>query len=675
MRPALPQHWVQAVDERAADSGTPTSARSLPDSTPTSNAATADPPSFAESTEASDRAPGPAGSLSKLRANSSKRLLPGQAESTPTSIESGRSALPEQADTAGLSRGTDVVDSSTCEPDAALWAVSYADASPNGLPRQDTSNAVRPNAAAATEHPSSPAVAATDELLHSAEHSTAAEQQADPGSTVTDRGQVSHAGQMAPRDAVRVQQEAASATQRWQYAGLGGTVAPVTTAAGNVSSAQPVPQSETLATPMPKADHPVTEGPEAEQPQASDAAVAQEARPVADAGAQAGHGRSDRAVHAVPLNTEAQQSSLPPAAEQHPAGAFSETEFHNLDPQSDQGQSSLASQDDLTRSSAYAAASGSSNAAPSWAIPTSSSEIEQTPEAATSAAAGAASAASAGAKQGQVSRTSTEHGAPKSAAMLSLEAMIPPPFEFGSPPDPPAFPAHFQKAKAALPAAPAQPVFHAATPPRVVDTISTSPLEATDMAPAEAGFGHAEATAEAVNDRSNEFRPREALAPPWAGDTRQQGLLGATSGARLTRLDSPEVQRRIEQSAVDVQQAVNERDGRSSPGVGLGVGGSTPADALARATGTLKALVAGHAEEAESLSRGLPTHSGRVHMLFGAHASEFMASRVFTPRQPWYATLKAGKTGRTAAHSCSSTNIRAKDWSAELTCLLSLNVI
>ena len=39
-------------------------------------------------------------------------------------------------------------------------------------------------------------------------------------------------------------------------------------------------------------------------------------------------------------------------------------------------------------------------------------------------------------------------------------------------------------------------------------------------------------------------------------------------------------------------------------------------DALARATGTLKALAAGRFEEAESLSRGLPEVSGQHVLTF-----------------------------------------------------------
>ena len=71
-------------------------------------------------------------------------------------------------------------------------------------------------------------------------------------------------------------------------------------------------------------------------------------------------------------------------------------------------------------------------------------------------------------------------------------------------------------------------------------------------------------------------------------------------------LNSPEVQRQIEQTAAEVQEAVNERGWHTS----LSGGGTQEGEALARATGTLKALVAGHVEEAESLSRGLPSHSG-----------------------------------------------------------------
>ena len=183
-----------------------------------------------------------------------------------------------------------------------------------------------------------------------------------------------------------------------------------------------------------------------------------------------------------------------------------------------------------------------------------------------------------------------ESPAPKSAAMLSLEAMIPPPFDTGSPTFSPS-------AQSAPINAPRQSAFQNSGPLNFVDTAGYHQSVSDDSS---IRGGHAP-------------RPPQAPGPPSAGgdmtphDPALRGRHDPDPSFR--RLPSTEVQRRIEQTAVDVQQAVDERDGRQTYRRG-GVIEGAPEDALARATGTLRALAAGRSEEAESLSRGLPAHSG-----------------------------------------------------------------
>lgn len=184
-----------------------------------------------------------------------------------------------------------------------------------------------------------------------------------------------------------------------------------------------------------------------------------------------------------------------------------------------------------------------------------------------------------------------ESPAPKSAAMLSLEAMIPPPFDTGSPTASPTLSPSVQSAPTDTPR---QSAFQNAGPTDFVDTAARHHAASDDS-----GIRGGHAT-----------RPPQAPGPPSAGDTTPRDpSLRLTPDPSFRRLASTEVQRRIEQTAVDVQQAVDERDGRQSYGRGGAIEG-VPGDALARATGTLRALAAGRSEEAESLSRGLPTHSG-----------------------------------------------------------------
>ena len=191
-----------------------------------------------------------------------------------------------------------------------------------------------------------------------------------------------------------------------------------------------------------------------------------------------------------------------------------------------------------------------------------------------------------------------ESRAPKSAAMLSLEAMIPPPFETGSPTGSPTLPASTQSVSDPR----LHSAFQNAGPLDFVDTGDCHQASGGLMGPA----SQAASDSGIMVGRAN--RPPQAPTPPLAGDTSYD------PAPSFRRLASTEVQRRIEQTAVDVQQAVDERDGSQPYGRGRGsvVEGVT-SDALARATGTLRAVVAGRSEEAESLSRGLPTHSGESH--------------------------------------------------------------
>lgn len=191
-----------------------------------------------------------------------------------------------------------------------------------------------------------------------------------------------------------------------------------------------------------------------------------------------------------------------------------------------------------------------------------------------------------------------ESPAPKSAAMLSLEAMIPPPFDTGSPTCSPTLTA---SAPSAPSNAPTQSAFQNAGPLDFVDTAAHHHAASSD----DNGIRGGHAT-----------RPPQAPAPPSTGHmTPHDPSLGLTPDPSFRRLASTEVQRRIEQTAVDVQKAVDERDGSQTYGRG-GVIEGAPGDALARATGTLRALAAGRSEEAESLSRGLPTHSGESATVF-----------------------------------------------------------
>lgn len=199
-------------------------------------------------------------------------------------------------------------------------------------------------------------------------------------------------------------------------------------------------------------------------------------------------------------------------------------------------------------------------------------------------------------RRGDTVPESTAH---KSAAMLSLEAMIPPPFETGSPTGSPTFPASTQPAPHAVSDTRPHSAFQNAGALNFVDTVHRN----------QAGGGLPDPALQAEDNNGimvgRATRPPQAPAPPLGGDTSYD------PSPSFRRLASTEVQRRIEQTAVDVQQAVNERDGTQPYGRGRAdIAEGVPNDALARATGTLRALVAGRSEEAEFLSRGLPTQSG-----------------------------------------------------------------
>ena len=191
---------------------------------------------------------------------------------------------------------------------------------------------------------------------------------------------------------------------------------------------------------------------------------------------------------------------------------------------------------------------------------------------------------------------------PQSAAVLSLEAMIPPPFELSSSSDSERFSA------CANPAATSTPARSAFQRGAYSDsTFGSQPQTGVQYMPAEAA-------AQGNNNKgavSGSRPPLRASAPPPAGDNSSGSGYTSSQSIQVLRLNSPEVQRQIEQTAAEVQEAVTERGGRQN----LSGGGTQEGEALARATGTLKALVAGHVEEAESLSRGLPSHSGEPSIL------------------------------------------------------------
>ena len=576
LRPALPQHWLQAVDERAADSSTLASTRSLPDppDIPDATPNTAD---AASPPKAVDDQAGPTGVVSQ-QAGTDRRTdrFPLREQAGSVSASSGK-AEPEASQTEMLQHGTSSADRSDPETEG------------QGMPPPE-------HPAAAGEEPS---------LLAAAEQLPAGNT-ASHGRDATDRDQGTHAGQTAGRDAVGVQQAAARDAQAWQHAGLAGIAAPLTYEAGTASPPQLVPKAKQPLTTAPEAEQTLSEVPEAEKaltpsPQTAEAAL--DLVPVEEQQADEG---PKRAAHAADLNGGRQQGALPVPADMPAADSsegLSQPSREGPVTQSAQGSSRQASE---RHAPSFAAQSGSRTIPGASDAESPSADDYQIPQ-----SAGTSEGRSAlHDQQGQGSKAIPDFSAPKSAAMLSLEAMIPPPFEFGSPSNSPTFGANVQAPGPAHPDVAARQANLTVPLHSPFQTSGSSAVRSP--APDQSGISHPAPADDSSISAMFDSRPQQPPAHPLRGELSHEPLIRGTAGARLTRLNSPEVQRRIEQTAEDVQQAVNERGEAQASGAGAGLDerGRTSSDALARATGTLRALVAGHLEEAESLSQSLPTHSG-----------------------------------------------------------------
>jgi hypothetical protein len=419
------------------------------------------------------------------------------------------------------------------------------------------------------------------------EQPTAVETGPKPARDMDDsKGYVNMAGQSESRDAVKVQQEAAQNPQGWQHAGLGGSVAPATPQAANANPPQPVPEAmlqsqhtgqdvlpkdQSAGTAHAVADHAVHAEPAEDLNRApSQPGSSSSTAPAVDAAAAAA-----RLQSRAPATAEAAgnpYSSYPPEAPT-PISAPGTAEFHTTDFSA------------ANRGATQPLSQGYTTAQPEASV------TQARPPAADGDSGASSSTSSAAAARSQ----------PQSAAMLSLEAMIPPPFELSSSPDSERLSAY---AKPAATSTPAQSAFQRAA--NSDSNFGSQPQPGVQYVPAEA-------VSQGPNNKgavSGSRPPLRASAPPPAGDN-SSGFEYTSSRSRQMRLNSPEVQRQIEQTAAEVQEAVNERGGRQN----LSGGGTQEGEALARATGTLKALVAGHVEEAESLSRGLPAHSGEPSIL------------------------------------------------------------
>ena len=516
LRPALPHHWVQAVDERAADSGTPTSARSIPEA------------STATGTQASQP-------LSGRDLGQGSTGIASVHDRPEASMPGGRS-LP------------------SAQP-VHVTAVAEA-LQPTG----DTEAVEQP---AAVETGSQPA-------WH----------------TGVNKDGVNMAGQSESRDAVKVQQGAAQKSQGWQHAGLGGSVAPATPQAANATPPQPVPET------MLQSHHTGQDVLPKDQSAGTAHAVADHAvhaEPAEDLNRVASQpGSSNRTAPAVDAAAAARTQSRAPAPVEAAGNPYSRYPPETAAPMSVPGTAEFHTTDSgaANRVVTQPLGQGYTTAQPKASV------TQATPPAADEIS-GASSSTSAAAVAAR--------SQPQSAAMLSLEAMIPPPFELSSSPDSERLSAY---AKPAATSTPAQSAFQRAA--YSDSSFGSQPHTGVQSVPAEA-------VKQGTNKGavSGSRAALRASAPPPAGDNSSASGYTSSQSRGMVRLNSPEVQRQIEQTAAEVQEAVNERGGRLNRSGGVNQEG----EALARATGTLRALVAGHVEEAESLSRGLPSHSGEPSIL------------------------------------------------------------
>lgn len=517
LRPALPQDWVQAVDDRADQASTPTSARSIP-----------------EATSATDAHP---------------------------SRPSLSNAFSQGTDDAALAQVRGKAPVSEANPVASARVPAQ--------PPQTTAVAEAPQPAHDVQAAEQPTVVEAAPQL--GEDTRAGEDE--DASTV---------GKAERRDAVKVQQQAAQDPQGWQHAGLGGSVAPVTPQAANATPPQPVPEG------MPHSSY--TGGGTLQEDQQTDTApaVAEHAEPAADLNRQP----KLASPTGLPAGSAAGPSSLadPSVAATGPESSYS----NNFPPPAILTSAARPAQ----QHSAGPNAADNGVTQPHDPSYTGAQPASLSTEA-------RASAANDGSLPGSSSAAAVRTQ-PQSAAMLSLDAMIPPPFDLASSGDSSPISPQLTPAGTATPPPPS--AFQNAEPPAATTTEKLSQAERPIPLAEMTGEGTSRSVAAGFGP------PLRASAPPPAEPAGSEPGYLASQGRQLQRLDSPEVQRRIEQTAEEVQEAVNER-GRSR-GQAVTPGENQEGEALARATGTLRALVAGHFQEAESLSSGLPKHSGRLGTFF-----------------------------------------------------------
>lgn len=597
LRPSLPQDWVQAVGERA-DSSTPTSARSIPDTT------------------------GPFTTASRPTPGSGTRQTTANQTPNPTHRNAGAPASAAVRSTPVASVNTLAAPASSAFWQTSSWRPSASwqncvplPAAPPALPRTQL------------PYRSIPAGQATPQLDRLAQPT---EEAREPRQT-------------EQHDPVAVQQAAARNLQGWQHAGLGGSVAPVTPQAANATPPQPVAQHTISVEDAPQLVSTSTDAdvvPAAEQRGARDAVQMRQAAvqssqggrhagfwgSVSPVGAQAGGATLPQPVaEALP---EAPASAGVTASDEVSAGtaeANFESAVHAEPAKPAQDLNAVSRQSDVSASTAATAqaitpAEAYDTSSQQAEIPLAASNNDQAHRSVGKACKGPMAdtlpnvaalptepeTLLEGGRDAASTGVATGHSATHSAAMTSLDVIIPPPFEYGSSVDAARAPAY------------TQPVSTLTPPEAAFQTGRSS--EGTS----EQQSGNTNAS---VHSAFQNVRPSDSAAAaqpepgsasgtapsafdsPVARDRRHDNGSLPTQDRHMLRQNTPEVHRQIDQTAAEVQEVVNER-GRGQAADSGDQEGPQAQEALARATGTLKALVAGHLEEAESLSRGLPTYSG-----------------------------------------------------------------
>ena len=594
LRPSLPQDWVQAVGERA-DSSTPTSARSIPDTT------------------------GPFTTASRPTPGSGTRQTTANQTPNPTHPNAGApaSAPVASVNTLAAPASSAFWHTSSRRPSASWQNCVPPPAAPPALPRTQL------------PYRSIPAGQATPQLDRLAQQT---EEAREPRQT-------------EQHDPVAVQQAAARNLQGWQHAGLGGSVAPVTPQAANATPPQPVAQHTVSVEDAPQLVSTSTDAdavPAAEQRGARDAVQMQQAAvessqggqhagfwgSVSPVGAQAGGATPPQPVaEALP---QAPASAGVTASDEVSAGT-AEADFgsavHAEPAKPAQDLNAVSRQSDVSASTAATAQAITPAAAttPAEAYDTSSQQA-QIPLAASSTDQAHMSVGKA--SKGPVADTlpnvaalatepetlleggrdaaSTGVATMHSAAMTSLDVIIPPPFEYGSSVDAAGVPAYTQPVSTL---APPEAAFQTGRSSEGTSEQQSGNTNASVQSAFQNVRPSDSAAAAQPEPESASGTAPSAFDSPVARDSRRDNGSLPAQGRQMLRQNTPEVHRQIDQTAAEVQEVVNER-GRGQATDSGDQEGPQAQEALARATGTLKALVAGHLEEAESLSRGLPTYSG-----------------------------------------------------------------